>query len=143
MSKSPMPGSVTRSKVTSKPTTGISAISVTPSELAARGDAVEVVEEPERGDQQRADEDAEVGALEVDQDRRRDQDPGDDREPADARDRALVHARAVGLVVEPADQRGEAADERREHEHEHGGDDEAHQGVAVPASVLSDSPKDM
>ena len=43
----------------------------------------------------------------------------------------LVHARAVGLVVETADQRREAADERREDEHEPGGDDEAHQGVAV------------
>ena len=33
MSKSPMPGSVTRSNVTPKPATGISAISVTPSSL--------------------------------------------------------------------------------------------------------------
>ena len=57
--------------------------------------------------------------------------PGHDREPADARDRALVDARAVGLVVETADQRGQAADERREDEHEPGGDDEADQGVAV------------
>ena len=126
-----MPGSVTWSNVTSKPTTGISAMTSHAGELAARRDAAEVVEEAERGDQQRPEEDAEVGAVEVDQDRGRDEDPGHDRQPADARDRAAVHARAVVAVVQAADLRGQAADQRREHEHQDGGDGEADEGGPV------------
>jgi hypothetical protein len=38
-----------------------------------------------------------------------------------------VHARAVGLVVEAADLRGQSADERSQHQHEHRGDREADQ----------------
>ena len=94
-SKSPMPGSVRWSKRHVEAGDRDQRDQRHADELAAGGDAVEVVEEPERGDEQRADEDAEVGAVEVDQDRRRDQDPGHDRQPADARDRALC-ARAGG-----------------------------------------------
>ena len=70
-------------------------------------------------------------SVEVDQDRRGDQDPGDDREPADARDRALVHARAVGLVVQAADARGDPADDGRREQDDGDGEAEADERRAV------------
>ena len=87
-----------------------------PDELHDRPEPPDVVGEPEQGGQDRPDQDAEVGTVEIDEDRHRHEDPDDDREPADAGDGPRVDPRPVGLVVDSADARSERGDERRQHQ---------------------------
>ena len=82
-------------------------------------DSFDVVDQPERGDHQRPEQDPEVAAFRLDEDRHRHDDADHDRETADPRyGQGAVDARAVVLVVDAADSGGEARHEGRQQEHD-------------------------
>ncbi len=128
----PTSGSEKPSSVTSKPTTGMSAIAQTPSSFVPGWTRWMSSQRPEQRDEQRADQNPEVRAVGAHEDRRGDQDSGHDRDAADPRNGARVHTRAVTARVDAADARRDPGDERREHEDDAGGGQERPDRVAVP-----------
>jgi hypothetical protein len=103
-----------------------------PEHLDPGVDPADVVDQAERRDHQRSQQDPEVGALGLDVDGDRDGDGDHDPEPADARDRlGAVDARAVGLVVDAADPRREPDDSGSEREDDAGRGQEPPDRVAV------------
>ena len=94
---------------------------------------------PSAATRERAEQDAQVRALEVEEERGRDEDRGDDRDAAGARDEAGVDARAV--LVARLRPRRQPCGQRRQAEDDHERREEAPHRVALEQESVQRVPE--